>query len=134
MHIVETIETKLGNLHGKKVGVLGRAYKKDIDDTRDSPAVRLIEELEARGADVLSFDPHIPGSTKMEEVLESEILILAVNHSYFNKIKIEMLKRPKLVYDVWGQLSELNVSSNGTTYISLGGGIWNSQESAMAKS
>ena len=102
LHIVETIESKLGNLHGKKVGVLGRAYKKDIDDSRDSPAVRLIEELEARGADVLSFDPHIPGTTKMEKVLESEILILAVNHSYFDKIRIEMLKGPKLIYDVWG--------------------------------
>lgn len=134
MHIVETIENEFGNLHGKKVGVLGKAYKANVDDVRDSPAIRLIEELEARGAEVLSFDPHIPSSYTMEEVLESDVLILAVNHSYFDNIKVELLKRPKLIYDVWGQLSGTDVSSNGITYISLGRGIWNPQESLMAKS
>jgi UDP-N-acetyl-D-mannosaminuronic acid dehydrogenase len=133
LHIVETIEGRVGNLHGKKVGVLGRAYKANVDDIRDSPAVRLIEELEARGAEVLSFDPHVPSPNTMAEVLESEILILAVNHSYFDNIKPETLKRTKLIYDIWGQLSELNLSSNGLDYISLGRGTWNLQESVMAK-
>ncbi|MGH9985134.1 MAG: nucleotide sugar dehydrogenase [Nitrososphaeraceae archaeon] len=133
LHIVETIENKLGNLHGRKVGVLGKAYKKNIDDVRDSPAVRLIEELESRGAEVLSFDPHIPSPNTMDEVLESEILILAVNHSYFDQLDANKLRQTKLVYDVWGQLSGLNVSAKGTKYISLGGGIWSPQESIMAK-
>lgn len=46
-------------LNGAKVLVLGVAYKQDIDDYRESPAVRVIEELKKEGADVVFFDPYI---------------------------------------------------------------------------
>jgi UDP-N-acetyl-D-glucosamine dehydrogenase len=48
------------SLKGSKVLVLGVAYKQDIDDYRESPALRVIECLEAREADVSYFDPYIP--------------------------------------------------------------------------
>lgn len=47
-------------LKGSKVLVLGVAYKQDIDDYRESPALRVIECLEEREADVSYFDPYIP--------------------------------------------------------------------------
>lgn len=47
-------------LNGAKVLVLGVAYKQDIDDYRESPALRVIECLESRGADVSYYDPWIP--------------------------------------------------------------------------
>lgn len=46
-------------LNGAKVLVLGVAYKQDIDDYRESPALRVIEELEKSGADVDFYDPYI---------------------------------------------------------------------------
>ena len=46
-------------LNGAKVLVLGVAYKQDIDDYRESPAIRVIEVLEREGADVEFFDPWI---------------------------------------------------------------------------
>ena len=47
-------------IRGSKIGVLGVAYKKDVDDPRESPSFKLIELLQERGA-VLSYsDPHIP--------------------------------------------------------------------------
>lgn len=48
------------SLNGSKVLVLGVAYKQDIDDYRESPAIRVIEEFEKTGADVEYFDPYIP--------------------------------------------------------------------------
>ena len=45
---------------GAKVLVLGVAYKQDIDDCRESPALRVIERLEARGAEVSYYDPWVP--------------------------------------------------------------------------
>ena len=48
------------SLNGSKVLVLGVAYKQDIDDYRESPALRVIEELEKTGANVSYFDPYIP--------------------------------------------------------------------------
>lgn len=46
-------------LNGAKVLVLGVAYKQDIDDYRESPALRVIECLEGRGAEVSYFDPYV---------------------------------------------------------------------------
>ncbi|MEG1496892.1 MAG: nucleotide sugar dehydrogenase [Clostridiales bacterium] len=46
-------------LNGANVLVLGVAYKQDIDDYRESPAIRVIEHLEKRGANVTFFDPWI---------------------------------------------------------------------------
>ena len=48
------------SLSGSKVLVLGVAYKNDIDDYRESPAIRVIEHLKREGADVVFFDPYIP--------------------------------------------------------------------------
>ena len=39
--------------------MLGVAYKQDIDDYRESPAIRVIEELKKEGAGVKYFDPHV---------------------------------------------------------------------------
>jgi UDP-N-acetyl-D-glucosamine dehydrogenase len=47
-------------LNGSKILVMGVAYKKNIDDMRESPALRLIELLEARGAEVAYHDPFVP--------------------------------------------------------------------------
>ena len=47
-------------LNGSKVLVLGVAYKQDIDDYRESPAIRVIEEFEKTGAQVDFYDPFVP--------------------------------------------------------------------------
>lgn len=47
-------------LNGSKVLVLGVAYKQDIDDCSESPAIMIIDYLHAAGADVLFFDPYVP--------------------------------------------------------------------------
>jgi UDP-N-acetyl-D-glucosamine dehydrogenase len=45
--------------------VLGAAYKADVDDPRESPAIRLMELFQQRGADVAYHDPHVPRIPKM---------------------------------------------------------------------
>ena len=52
-------------LHGSKVLILGLAYKKDIDDPRESPAFEVIHLLLELGAEVSYHDPHVPHSPKM---------------------------------------------------------------------
>jgi UDP-N-acetyl-D-glucosamine dehydrogenase len=53
-------------LKGSRVMVLGVAYKRDIDDMRESPALDVIELLRRRGADVCYHDPHVP-AIRIEE-------------------------------------------------------------------
>jgi UDP-N-acetyl-D-glucosamine dehydrogenase len=47
-------------LNGARILVVGVAYKRNVDDTRESPALRLMELLEARGAAVDYYDPYVP--------------------------------------------------------------------------
>ncbi len=54
-------------LKGSKVLVLGLAYKKDVDDVRESPSVVLIELLQQHGAKVDYHDPHVPTAKEMRE-------------------------------------------------------------------
>jgi UDP-N-acetyl-D-glucosamine dehydrogenase len=62
--VVDAVMTALNGhkkaLNGAKVLVLGVAYKRDIDDLRESPALTIIEELQHRGADVAYNDPYFP--------------------------------------------------------------------------
>lgn len=48
------------SLNGSKILLLGMAYKKNVDDMRESPSLAILEMLEARGAKVEYYDPHIP--------------------------------------------------------------------------
>src|SRR6185295_10432679 len=68
-HVVERIGDALNQrskaIRGSKIMLLGVAYKKDVDDVRESPALEIMELLQARGA-VLSYsDPYIPRLHKM---------------------------------------------------------------------
>src|SRR5262249_48598460 len=64
-HVVDRVATVVDECKGiglsnAKVLVIGAAYKKDIDDMRESPALVIIELLKMRGAAVNYHDPHVP--------------------------------------------------------------------------
>jgi UDP-N-acetyl-D-glucosamine dehydrogenase len=86
-YVVEKLQTGLNDarksLKGSKVLVLGLAYKKDIDDPRESPSFELIHLLLERGAIVQYHDPHIPVAPSMRSwpdlpALESQPLTKAL--------------------------------------------------------
>jgi UDP-N-acetyl-D-glucosamine dehydrogenase len=59
--LAEELDRRFGRgLNGAKILLLGIAYKKNVDDMRESPALAIWERLEARGAQVAYHDPHIP--------------------------------------------------------------------------
>ncbi len=59
--VAEALNTKLRkSLAGSRILVLGAAYKKNVDDTRESPALALMAMLAARGAEIAYYDPFIP--------------------------------------------------------------------------
>ncbi|RBP69093.1 UDP-N-acetyl-D-glucosamine dehydrogenase [Alkalibaculum bacchi] len=59
-------------MNGSKILVLGVAYKQDIDDYRESPAIRVIKELEKEGAEVIYFDPFVTEYKEHGEVRKGE--------------------------------------------------------------
>ena len=78
-------------LKGSRVVVFGVAYKRDVDDVRESPALEIIQLLERKGAQVSYVDPHVPsvdiqGQTyraiPLESAIESlDLAIITTAHS-----------------------------------------------------
>ncbi|HXC31542.1 MAG TPA: nucleotide sugar dehydrogenase [Verrucomicrobiae bacterium] len=68
-HVVESVSSALNerqkSLKGSRIMVLGVAYKKDVDDMRESPSLKIIEQLVLRGAQVDYNDPHFPAIPKL---------------------------------------------------------------------
>jgi UDP-N-acetyl-D-glucosamine dehydrogenase len=63
--VADALNTRKKPVSGSKVLILGMAYKKDIDDPRESPGFELMELLLGKGADVSYNDPFIPKLPKM---------------------------------------------------------------------
>ncbi|MEZ4369868.1 MAG: nucleotide sugar dehydrogenase [Polyangiaceae bacterium] len=108
------------SLKGSKVLVLGLAYKKDIDDPRESPSFELIELLLHRGAKVSYHDPHIPVAPSMrswpdlptlesqaltEDLLKSvDAVLISTEHTAVDYALVA--KHSKLVIDTRGVYRE----------------------------
>jgi len=65
--VMEALNDKGKSLKGAKVLLLGVAYKKDVDDSRESPAFKLMDLLQKKGADLRYNDPHIPRLPKVRK-------------------------------------------------------------------
>ena len=85
LFIVEGIKRRLGSLRGRKVAVLGLAFKADTDDERDSLSHKLIRLLERELADVAVHDPHVATPTQSfdDAILDADAVVIATNHSEF---------------------------------------------------
>jgi UDP-N-acetyl-D-glucosamine dehydrogenase len=96
--IADALNEDCKPLKGSRISVLGVAYKKDVDDPRESPAFVILELLQRRGAQVSYNDPHIPSLPSMRHhtiVLDSEALteqylasqdcvVIVTDHSAYN--------------------------------------------------
>jgi len=96
--VMDVLNERGTALKGSKVLVLGAAYKKDVDDHRESPSIEIIEKLQAKGALVNYNDPHIPRFAKQREhdirlesvpltaeVLSSQdVVLIATDHTAYD--------------------------------------------------
>jgi UDP-N-acetyl-D-mannosaminuronic acid dehydrogenase len=99
--VVENL-SRLHNLNKKKVGILGMAFKADVDDIRDSLSYKLVKLLDFHGAKVSCSDEFIkdPNFISKEDLIKNnEIIIVATPHSVYKNLEI-----PQNTYliDLWG--------------------------------
>jgi len=85
LFLVEGIKRRIGDLAGRKIAVLGLAFKADTDDERDSLSHKLIRFLERELADVAVCDPVVPTPTATlgEACSGAAAVVIATNHSCF---------------------------------------------------
>jgi UDP-N-acetyl-D-glucosamine dehydrogenase len=106
---MEALNRQRKSLNGSKVLVLGVAYKKDIDDLRESPALTIIELLQREGAQVSYNDPFFEyvghgrkyklemANTSLENLREFDAVLIVTDHSSYDYAAIA--KQSQLVID-----------------------------------
>mgnify|MGYP000054639475 CR=1 FL=1 len=101
--------------------MVGVAYKKDVDDPRESPAFAIIEALEELGAEVSYHDPHVPelkeaGLSNSPDIgsalAEAELSVIVTAHPEFDWE--EIIARSPLVFDLRGVTRGFEDSGNVT--------------------
>ncbi|MEJ7825106.1 MAG: nucleotide sugar dehydrogenase [Solirubrobacteraceae bacterium] len=85
LFLVEGMKRRLGSLNGRKIAVLGLAFKGNTDDERDSLAHKLVRLLERELADVAVHDPRVTTPTPpfAETVSGADAIVVAANHDEF---------------------------------------------------
>lgn len=131
-HVVDLVERILGSLVDKNIAVLGLAYKPDVDDLRESPAVEVAGKLVNKGAHVTAYEPFkkdfdYPGvsmaATLEEAVKEADVLVLLVNHTDFKHIDpgyLASITKAKKILDTVGAWNQNIWQSSGFEIHRLG--------------
>lgn len=126
--ILDKINEFMEKINGKKITICGVTYKGDVDDIRESPALKVIQLLDEQTDFTLSiFDPHVKKpwiETDFEEAVHSaDLLVILSNHSEFKWITEENLNsmNQKNIFDTKGIIQikrnqEVNIFDMGSLY------------------
>ena len=110
------------SLNGSRILILGVAYKQDIDDYRESPAIRVIEELEPTGAEVDYYDPYISSYREKgvvkdglkeisEEIIASyDLVMVTAAHSNVDYAMVQ--RSAKAIFDTKNVMESIKTRDN----------------------
>jgi len=113
--LTDALNARGKSVHGSRILVLGVAYKKNVDDLRESPALELMKLLAEKGARLAFSDPHVPAlrwrvheqapleGVKLSAALlaDQDLVLLATDHDAFDYELI--LKNSPLIVDTRGR-------------------------------
>ena len=124
------LQAKGIEVKGAKVAVLGLAFKGNIDDMRESPAVDIVEEAQKRGLDVIAYDPHIKTNNlevqtqHLEEALtNASAALILTNHDEFKELDssvLENMMANKIIIDTKQAIDRNNWQQAGFEVYVLG--------------
>jgi UDPglucose 6-dehydrogenase len=136
--MAERVERAVGgDLKGKKVAVLGLAFKPNTDDMRDAPSLPLIEGLKARGANISAFDP--VAREQAEKLVDgidfatdaasaakdADVLVIVTEWDEFRALDLAAIAasmRGKLLVDLRNVYDQADADRAGLTYLGIGRG------------
>ncbi len=94
-YVLELIHRAMGEINGRNIAVLGLAYKPDVDDLRESPAIEVAHLLKLAGAVVVAYEPYktdgsihdLTLSPNLEDALQNaEAVVVLVSHKQFMEV------------------------------------------------
>ncbi len=125
-YTVDLLEATLGALTQKTVALLGLAYKRDVPDLRESPALAIRDELRERGAHIRVFDPLVPGMSDVPTLAaalsKADAAIIATDHSIFRSLTPDefLARGVGVVIDGRNCLPKEAFAGSGVTYRGIG--------------
>jgi UDPglucose 6-dehydrogenase len=133
--MIPKIEKLVGDLDGKRIGILGLSFKPETDDMRESPAIDIIKELLKRGAKIRAFDPVAMDEAKhclpeieyatdeYDAIRDAEALVIVTEWNQFRALDMDkvkqLLKAPK-VADLRNIYEPQDMRELGFEYIGVG--------------
>lgn len=131
--VIERLRHRLGDLTGKRIALLGLAFKPDTDDLRDSPAVRIAQELIWAGAMVAAYDPLVPHVREVSELIpapsaydaaeEADAVVIATGWPEFSELdfgKLRARMRGNVILDGRNCVDADSVIASGLDYHGIG--------------
>jgi UDP-N-acetyl-D-glucosamine dehydrogenase len=108
--IAEISRRRNEKIEGKKILIVGISYKSNIADVRESPTLRLIEELRSKGNEVHWHDPLVKawnGETSIElnNIAKMDFVVISILHDVIDKYSI--INSKSKVYDLTGKIEEI---------------------------
>ena len=108
-YVVDRVAEALNHVgkpvRGSRVGLLGVAYKKDIDDPRESPSFKLMELLQQRGAIISYCDPHVPTLPAMRHYDVPRLASEEVTPNYLSSLDCVLIATDHTAFD-WDQIAQ----------------------------
>jgi UDP-N-acetyl-D-mannosaminuronic acid dehydrogenase len=132
--VAQLVERSLGSLAGRRVTALGLAYKPDVDDLRESPAIEVCHLLSKAGAHVTAYEPYKPDfiadgfqtvTTLPAALAEAEAIVLLVSHSALRNLQAQVVAQltpARVVIDCVGVWSQEEWKAAGFQVVRLGDG------------
>ncbi|HWC65104.1 MAG TPA: UDP-glucose/GDP-mannose dehydrogenase family protein, partial [Thermoanaerobaculia bacterium] len=135
--MIDKIEAAAGPVAGKTVGVLGISFKPATDDIRDSASIKIIQDLQRRGASVRAFDPAAMdnarrvlanvcyGKDAYDCAAGCDALVLATEWNEFRALdfaRLEKVVRGRVLVDLRNVYEPEEVRELGWTYVGVGRG------------
>jgi UDPglucose 6-dehydrogenase len=133
--MVEKVAAVCPDLKGRRVAMLGIAFKPETDDIRESACLRLAADLQARGADVVAYDPAAMGNARKEMpslkladdvyscAAGADVLVLATDWNQFRKLDLDRLEKTmkaKNFVDLRNLYEPKEMRKAGWNYVGLG--------------
>jgi UDP-N-acetyl-D-mannosaminuronic acid dehydrogenase len=131
---LELVKKVAGSLKGKRIASLGLAFKEDVDDLRESPAVNLANLMAEQGAIVSAFEPNKPYAqferfttvpSLSGALKEAELVVILVGHREFKELtpeKLSSLTACRILVDMRGFLDHKTWEKAGFRIFTLGDG------------
>lgn len=134
--VLDGLKQCLGSLSGKKIAALGLAYKPDVDDLRESPAVETVHLLAKAGASVIAYEPFkLDGVEGVDSVpaldmaiANADAILILVAHSQFRSLlpdHVAKISSARIIFDSVNILAaEWHTSPDFSVYLLGNGSQW----------